>query len=226
MPAGTMHWRRCNTQEMKMGIIISILLVAVIIIAISMRGSKSLELQDLKENKIKPDNTANSIFYHEDDYRQVEIVPIENFNELIKQAENVQDFAEKHFDGGGYTDIMVREDNRLKLKERGIRPSELDLILSELPIKKFTEVSTGIRPGEMKSENTFGYGENYNGIFFDFDSDSVRGIWIAGSPKINKEKLTIALNEIGNKWNLLLMDWNSLEIVDLKNKEQIEKYLN
>ena len=79
---------------------------------------------------------ATSIFYHEDDYRQVEIVPSDNFNELIKQAENVQDFTEKHFDGGCFTDIMVKEENVFKLTQRQIEPSELDLILAALQIKK------------------------------------------------------------------------------------------
>lgn len=211
---------------MKIGIIIAIILIALIIVIISMRASKSTDSKITNESETKPINVSNSIFYHEDDYKQVEIVPAENFNELIKQAENVQDFAEGHFDGGGYTDMMVREDSGSKLKERGIKSVELDLILSELPIKKSTEVSTGIRPGEMKSENTFGYGENYNGIFFDFESDTVTGIWIAGSIPTDNEKVIEVLNKIGQEWSLLLMDWNSLELVDLKKKEQIEKYLN
>lgn len=168
---------------------------------------------------------SNSIFYHEDDYKQIEIVPSENFNELIKQAENVKDFEEKHFDGGGYTDMMVREENGFKLKQRGIQSDELDKILSELPIKRNNKVSTGVRPGEISSENTIGFGENYNGIFFDFESDYVTGIWIAGSPNVESVIFAQVLNNIGNKWSLLLMDWNSLELIDLKNKEQIEKYL-
>ncbi|MBO3697721.1 hypothetical protein [Roseivirga sp. E12] len=211
---------------MKIVIIIAVLIVGLIIVMLSQRRSKSSNTQSGSEPKKEQIDMSNSIFYHEDDYRQVEIIPDENFSELIKQAENVQDFAEKHFDGGGYTDMMVREENGFKLKQRGIKTRELDLILSELPIKRYTEVSTGIRPGEMTSKNTFGYGENYNGIFFDFESDSVTGIWVAGSPSVENEEFAQALNNIGNKWSLLLMDWNSLELIDLKDKEQIEKYLN
>ncbi len=211
---------------MKIGIIITVILIGAIILIVSQRNTKHSSSQVQREPEQDQIEIANSIFYHEDDYRQVEIVPSENFNELIKQAENVQYFAEKHFDGGGFTDIMVREENGFKLKQRGIEPKELDLILSELPIKKYTDVSTGIRPGEMKSDNTYGYGKNYNGIFFDFESDTVTGIWIAGSPNVEDEKFAQALNDIGNKWSLLLMDWNSLELIDLKDKEQIEKYLN
>lgn len=210
---------------MKVGIIIALILIGVIILIMSQRNSKRLNSQAKSDSEKEHVDLSYSIFYHEDDYRQVEIVPSENFNELIKQAENVQDFAEKNFDGGGYTDMMVRDENGIKLKQRGIKSKELDLILSDLPINKYTEVSTGIRPGEMTSENTYGYGDNYRGIFFDFESDSVTGIWIAGSPNIENEKFTQTLNSIGNKWSLLLMDWNSLELIDLTNKEQIEEYL-
>lgn len=167
-----------------------------------------------------------SIFYHEDDYRQVEIVPFENFNELIKQADNIQDFAEKNFDGVGYTDIMVREDNGLKLKDRGIPVTELEKVLLNLSLPKKTSVTTGIRAGEMVSKNTWGYGENCDGLFFQFESDIVSSIWIVGTIPTDKNKVIDTLHVLGRKWNLLLMDWNSCELVDLKNKEQVIKYLS
>jgi len=211
---------------MKIRIIIAIIIIGAIILIVSQRNSKPSSPHGKAESEKRQVELTNSIFYHEDDYRQVEIIPFENFNELIKQAANVQDFSEKHFDEGGFTDMMMREENGFKLIQREIQPGELDLILSELNIKRYTEVSTGIRPGEMICKNTYGYGENYNGIFFDFDSESVKGIWIAGSPNVKKEKFIQTLSTIGNKWNLLLMDWNSLELIDLKDKEQIEKYLN
>lgn len=184
-----------------------------------------LVLRKDKSTKYLPANYG-SIFYHEDDYRQVEIVPSENFNELMKQAENIQDFAEKHFDGIGYTNIMLREDKGVILKDRGISVTELETVLLKLSLQKHTQVRTGIRPGEFLSENTFGYGKNYHGLFFEFESDTVLNIWIAGIIPVDKEKVIETLNEIGLKWNLLLMDWNSCELIDLKNKEQIARYLN
>jgi len=188
----------------------------------------------LRWKSIKPSTSQSnwkdipkSIFYHEDSYKQVQLVPFENFSELIKEASNVKDFGEKHsIKGGGYSDLYIREGNSFKLKAKGIKSIELDTVFTKLPIERFEVVTTGIRPGEMKSENTLGYGEDYHGIFFDTESDIVTGIWIDGSPHIEKDEFSRVLNEIGSKWNLLLMDWNSLELIDLKNKGQIEKYLN
>ncbi|GAL85552.1 hypothetical protein MYP_2781 [Sporocytophaga myxococcoides] len=175
--------------------------------------------------KYSPANYG-SIFYHEDDYRQVEIVPFENFNALIKQAENIEEFAEKNFDGIGYSDIMVREENELKLKDRGIPVTELEEVLLNLSLPRKTLVTTGISPGEMVSKNTLGYGENWNGLFFQFESDIVSSIWIAGTIPTGKDKVTDTLNVLGRKWNLLLMDWNSCKLIDLKDKEQIVTYLS
>ena len=36
-----------------------------------------------------------TIFYHEDDFCQIEIVPKENLSDLLKQADNIADFSPK-----------------------------------------------------------------------------------------------------------------------------------
>jgi hypothetical protein len=211
---------------MKTGITKFIILLGLAtIVSCQQRQKPTASSKDSNQTETKLAEMENSIFYHEDDYRQVEIVSSENFEELIKQAENVQDFADQHFDGSGYTDVIVREDNGLKLNQRGIGTNELDSFLSELGLVKYSEVSTGIRPGEMESKNTIGYGQNYRAIFFDYETDTVQSIWITGTPDVEKTLYAEVLNKVGMKWNLLLMDWNSLELIDLRNKEQIEKYL-
>lgn len=208
---------------MEIGIVIAIVVTGIIILR-QINALPSLLVK--RPMAVKAVDLSKSIFYHEDDYRQVEIVPFENLKKLMQQAQNIHDFSEKHLDGGGYSDTMIREENGYKLDQRKIDPKELDRIFSELSIQKYIEVSTGIRPGEMLSENTFGYGKNYNGIFFDYEGNSVTNIWMVGSPHMDNEKLIITLNHIGKKWNLLLMNWNTLRLIDLKDKKQIERYLS
>jgi len=167
-----------------------------------------------------------TIFYHEDDYCQVQLLPKENYFELLKQAENVDDFSEEHFDGTGFTDIMVRDESTFKLCNKSIQIKELDGILESIELPKHIEVSTGITPSEMESKNTIGYGENYNGIFYDFEDGIVQNIWSSNLVSLDSVHLQKALNQIGVKWKLLLMDWNSLTLVDLQNTAQIEKYFS
>ena len=207
-----------TTKNMKTTILILIILTILLLVYLKIKN---------KCAKPNPKNPVikGTIFYHEDDFGQVEIIPSENFDRLVKEAENVQDFSEKHFDGGGYTDMYVRKENDLRLEAREIKVSELNEVLSKLSIEKHTIVTTGIRPGEMLSEDTFGYGENDRGLFFDVKDGIVSNIWISGRLEVNDETLIAVLNEIGTKWNLLLMDWNKLELVDLKSKEQLKKYV-
>lgn len=47
-----------------------------------------------------------TIFYHEDDFRQIEIVPKENLSDLLKQADNIADFSAEN----GYSNIYVRDE--------------------------------------------------------------------------------------------------------------------
>ena len=37
-----------------------------------------------------------TIFYHEDDYLQVEILPLENINQLKLESKEVEDFSKEH----------------------------------------------------------------------------------------------------------------------------------
>ncbi len=196
---------------------------AIIYFALTIHRADNNSTSDAQSVKV---NVEGSIFYHEDDFCQVEILPNENFNSLIKQADNVQEFTAKHFNGVAYSDMMIRDNHEMELSERGIKPIELETILSQLESQRHASVTTGITPGEMASENTIGFGKNYRGLFYDFESDIVKNIWIAGFLEVDLDKQTKVLNQLGEKWNLLLIDWNSLTLIDLKDKNQINKYLN
>lgn len=163
-----------------------------------------------------------TIFYHEDDLCQIEIVPKENLSELIKQAENISDFSSEN----GYSDIYVREENKISLKSKKINKSELESLLEKLGTEKHTEILTGYGSGyRVKSENTIGFGKDYSAVYFDFENDIVKNIWITNLDGLNHENVINVLSEIGEKWNLVMMDWNSSELIDLLNKKMIKKYL-
>lgn len=209
-----------------------LLLILLIVIILYVLIVKKFSLQKHKtqfyadETYSSKANIDGTIFYHEDDFCQVEIVPNENLNRLIKEAENIVNHSDENLDRVGFTDIHVREESTIQLLDRKIQVSELKEILSELSLEFHEIVSTGIRVNEMLSENTQAYGENYNGIFFNYDDDNlVINIWILGELDDASPKFKDIMNEIGKKWSLLLMDWNSLEIIDLREPNQIENYL-
>tara|TARA_R110002096_G_C14294061_1_gene697822 strand:- start:52 stop:660 length:609 start_codon:yes stop_codon:yes gene_type:complete len=163
-----------------------------------------------------------TIFYHEDDFCQIEIVPKENLSELLKQADNINDFTAEN----GYKDIYVREENKVSLKTKQIDKSKLENLLAKLGTEKHTEITTGYGSDyRVKSENTIGFGKDYSAIYFDFDNELVNNIWITNLFGLNHANAVNVLSEIGEKWNLVMMDWNRSELIDLSNKKMIEKYL-
>lgn len=169
-----------------------------------------------------------TIFYHEDDYRQVEIVPNDNLAELEEESKKVNEFANEHFDGSGYTDIYVRsDDNKIELKQRSIKPNDLEQKLEILGFERMQNVTTGYGQTYRKlHKDCIAFGKDYSAIYYDFKDEIVQAIWLTNHWSIDRKKLSTCLHEIGKKWNLLLQDWNLSKTVDLNNKQAIEDYLS
>ena len=200
------------------GLIVSIALFLVI---------SSLLKKGNRSNSANNPKDIGTIFYHEDDYCQVQLLPMENYPNLIKQAKNISDFSKNNFDGNGWSEMKIRDEIGVKISDRNILPQSLDEILLNLKSIKHTVVITGYGENHrVLSENTIGYGEDYIAMYYDFDKEKIKNIWMTNVSSFNENKATQVLLELGKKWNLILMDWNSLELIDLNNKEEIENYLN
>ena len=81
-----------------------------------------------------------------------------------------------------------------------------------------------------EDEKTKAFGISDFVIFYDIKESIVNNIWIdyqnfdSDNFRNLEENILEILSEIGTKYNLILVDWNKLEIVDLKNKIEIKKY--
>jgi hypothetical protein len=195
------------------------IIIAIFALIYFTKSNTKTEHSELTKTEYRAKGT---IFYHEDDFCQIEIIPKENLSDLLKQADNIADFSAEN----GYSDIYVREENKVSLKSREIDKTELEKLLTELGTEKHTEVITGYGSDyRVKSENTIGFGKEYSAVYFDFENDKVKNIWVTNLFGLNHDKVVDVLSKIGEKWNLVLMDWNSSELIDLSNKEMINKYL-
>jgi hypothetical protein len=180
-----------------------------------------------KRKKVDSNLSGSTLFYHEDDFCQIELSPIENLSLFQAESDEINDLASKDAGSTGFTEIYVRNDkDRLKLSERKIDPAELEEILQELSLEKADTVTTGYGQTFREiSKNTIGFGKNYSAIYFDFDNGIVQHIWLTGLFTIDKEALINTLHKVGQKWNLLLMDWNKTRPIDLLNTADINGYL-
>lgn len=171
-----------------------------------------------------------NIFFHEDDYCQIEIIPKENYDYCLVQCSNIEDFAINHMDenGIGYTDIFVREDNEIPLSAVDLKKDHLKLCMENI-FPEFDRVETGYGSYSVEAKNICAYGFNKNVVvFFDYDeNDIVQNIWlildiIEKNDITNTEKLIHKLSEIAG---LLLVDWGWSEVYLLTDTEPIVQYL-
>lgn len=185
-----------------------------------------------KKKQLPPEKAQRTfdgptIFYHEDDFRQVEIVPGDNLANLKSESEKVDSFTKEHFDGSGFTDIYVRSDeDKTKLNHREINPNDLEKILSSMGLDRIPNVLSGYGENyREKHEACIAFGKDYCAVYYDYKDNVVQHIWFTNHWSMDREKLAAMLHDLGQKWNLLLQDWNLTVTIDLKDKNSIDHYL-
>ncbi|MDO6598571.1 hypothetical protein [Tenacibaculum sp. 1_MG-2023] len=182
----------------------------------------------LLKDKWKEDE--NSVYFHEDSFCQVEFLPTENLFQLKKENGKIKDFSKKHLDGNGFTDIYQRSEIKIKIIDREIVFNELDLLIKELGFKRIDKVYEGYGSTSWKCKGCFVYILNEAKIFVSKKDFKVIEFWVDEFRFFEEENikniLAKALFEVGNKYNLILNDWNLTATIDLKNKERIRQYLN
>ena len=169
---------------------------------------------------------TNSIFFHEDDYRQVEILPIENVIALKAKTNSQIKFALEHFDGHGFTDAQSRDgQERVELSERLISVSEFEQVVHSLELDRANTVLTGYSTHREIAPNTVGFnGGGYASVFYSYSNGFIQHIWFTNNWDFDRERFVSFLNQIGLRWELLLVDWNLADVVDLRSTEYITRY--
>lgn len=179
------------------------------------------DIYELKEDEI---------FLHEDLYLQVEIVPCENSDDLITENDEIKEFSKEHSDGVGFTDVYVRDDQKITTASRNISLEEFEKILLDCGLTKLESVYSGYGQYKEKCIDTCAYKIEDAVIYCDFDNGLVKNIWIDGfrfnSKAEHKDKMISSLNSIGKRWDLILNDWDLSETIDLESKEQIRNYIS
>ncbi|WP_343304641.1 hypothetical protein AAHN97_24015 [Chitinophaga niabensis] len=188
---------------------------------------KSLLSKQLPAPGIAPNEYVPSFW--EDDYCQIEIVPLENGEFIRKQVGHIEDFSAKSWDGSGFTDIFVRDDLPTPTISKEIRTDYLETTLLNLKFIRANYIRfDGKQMLNCKTGNTKAFGFPEFTIFFDTQGEFVKNIWIDISLIVSVPQFGIieaALYTLAEECELVLIDWNSSELFDLADKSQIEKYL-
>jgi hypothetical protein len=170
-----------------------------------------------------------SAFFHEDDYCQVEVLPSAARGYCLAEMALIDEFADAHRDGVGFTDVYVRGEPPQLLASLGITTLELGSALDAL-VPRFAEVQTGYgsyrEPCPSVSGWELGDGE---ALFARIGEGAVVGpIWLA-LRGVTAERVRLwcqVLRSLPRAAELLVADWSAGRVVPLADEPALAAYLS
>lgn len=169
---------------------------------------------------------SDTVFFHEDYYKQIELVPEQNYFKAIIDIENLPSKDENEY---GFPNAIARDEHLVKLSDSRILFNQFYERLAPIAINYFNKVSTGYGNNIQIKENTIAFGFERLGIFASFEKEIVTNIWLCLSPLFiqtqNCEKILSALHILGTTYKLALIDWDEEIIIRLSNYKASEEYL-
>ncbi|UUC44139.1 hypothetical protein [Flavobacterium cerinum] len=167
--------------------------------------------------------------FWEDDYCQIEIVPRKNIEHIEKSIKQIDEFTEKTRTEYGFTDIFMREDLPFPTINEELRTDYFEKLLTEKGFEKATKIRyDGYTITECSKTTSNAFSLPCFTFFYDCKDDFVKNIWISTSLITSTEwfdKILEALYELGESCELVLINWNSSELIDLTDRNQIKEYL-
>ena len=166
----------------------------------------------------------------EDDYYSPMVVLLPQKNarhcrEEFKKLAEIEKTKIIHKEGFiSYGSIYMLKEAPYRLSDSNINVKEIEGVFSPLP--KFSSLSLSYK--EIHIKNTSGYGFPSCTIFAAYDEEKVTALWIRKSHLENEaqfNRLSATLNDVGKKWDLILVDWQKREIINLKNTKEVKAYL-
>jgi hypothetical protein len=169
-------------------------------------------------------------FFHEDDYCQIEILPLENWDHCVTNLGDASSFSKEHAaaSGMGWTDIFQIPAAKVPLGASQIRGTELAAVLAA-HFPQFDEVESGTFSYPKKCVDTCGFGSvTAVAVFFDYDtSEIVQHVWFQFNFVDRREcmEMADALASVAKMRELLLVDWAWERLFRLADSERLTAYL-
>ena len=163
----------------------------------------------------------------EDDYLMLELLPHENLEFIKTETNRINDFAQEHFDGSGFTDITPIADKPIKTIEKLIDISEIETIMAKVGLEKvhqFHMQGVGLLQGDKAP---LGFGINKFAIMCEKQTDLLENIWVTGhtNTEEEKEKLINALLSLGQTFNFIAVNWYQGNFYNLVERHSVEEFV-
>jgi hypothetical protein len=169
--------------------------------------------------------SSSTIFYHEDLYRQIELVPEENYFSVGKF---IGDQSAENGSIYGFYNLRVRPEQKVKLLDRKISVTEINDVLGPLSLSYSEDIKTGYGQSIQKAKNTYVWGFEKYGLFIKSQTTLVEAIWLSDSPVFTQLNTSNHLNKalycVAIRYSLILIDWNKEFICRIRSENDAREY--
>jgi hypothetical protein len=171
---------------------------------------------------------ARVVWFHEDDYCQIELLPKSAEDFARRQAGEINQFAEEHKAGDvGWTDMYTRSEPPASLATIGIT---LETLATQIPsrLTRYERVTTGYSTHTVPAPRTIAWGTTGRGVIYaNYDrANVIQNVWFGWFTRGDVEVMREFLKKCADRWPMILADWAWSEIVDLANESDVVAYLN
>ena len=174
-------------------------------------------------------NDEQTMILWEDDYLMIEIMSNQNLDYSLKETTRINEFGKEHSNGLGFSAVTEIKKKKVETKDLKIKTKEFVELFDELKINKYPKLLYygGGEPEEIKDPSTIVYGKHKTGIFIEEENGIIKNIWFNtyNLEKLQESKVNLALKEIGEKYDMIMVDFFKGEVIDLKDQIKIDKYL-
>jgi hypothetical protein len=174
-----------------------------------------------------PDQPAErTIYFHEDDYCQIELLPVSARTHCMTQMGIIDNFTTMHDDGGmGFTGIYVRPDAPHALTELCLTTSAFSEALKR-HFPAYDSVFTGYRSHREECKSTLAWGDDSWTIFADHNADIIQHAWL-DLRDLNADAVTrivCALRDLPWSESILIADWSWSLVAMLSDIGSLNEY--
>ncbi len=179
---------------------------------------------------VKSGTPEKSIILIEDNYLMVEFISNKNINFAKKEIKRISKFGTDHQEGIGYSSITEIKQIPITTIELNISTEQVMKLLESIGLVRYTKLMYFGMNGltEISNPQSIVYGELKSGIFIEQKNNTVKHIWFDSQnwKELKKTKILDGFKLLGENYDLILVDWASEQIVDLKSKSKIMQYIS
>jgi len=154
---------------------------------------------------------------HEDDWRQIEFVPLTNRTHIEKELQALTSFKQQHRRGPGWTSVYIRREHPTQLVATGLDFAKMP----SLPVSTLWLGSGPPWGGLVKGG--FALAESSNWFIYGQRAPEGKVIQLALFPSASPLSTAMSkiLSRMSSELRLILVDWFAASVVDTSSSESV-----